>query len=239
MRSRGVPAQHRRHCAATRPLCRCQRGDGRTIRARAPPGAGSSRRPEPQLDRETRASRRCHADGCPVSMESVPSQRSLIGGRFEHQRSHRSHSFGPAEPVAPARAAAAASSRDQPSISTTRRPSGCHPRVDAASSRARTAPGSCRFREAPRMYPTSPDPRGAPPGTYRPGPSVKTMRSGPPVPTGCGYSARVSQHDRPLSDTLWLCRSVHRYARPSAISRRGFFRWRGTEPRVRARSRSP
>jgi hypothetical protein len=83
------------------------------------------------------------------------------------------------------------------------------------------------------MYPTSPEPRGAPPGTYRPGPSVKTMRSGPPAPAGCGYSVRVSQQDRLLSTTLWLWRSVHRYRRASATSRRGLFEWRGTEPRVR------
>lgn len=41
--------------------------------------------------------------------------------------------------------------------------------ADAASSKARTTPGSCRFREGPRMYPTSPAPRGGRPGTG-PGP---------------------------------------------------------------------
>ncbi|CAM5410294.1 hypothetical protein SALBM135S_01433 [Streptomyces alboniger] len=123
------------------------------------------------------------------------------------------------------RRAAAASSNVQPSISRARRSSGCGPPASASSSRARTAPGSCRFRVPPLTNPTSPEPKGAPPGTKRPGAWAKTIRSGPPVPAGCGWSVRVSRQSayRPLPSTRWWWRSVHRYTRPSATSRRGLF----------------
>jgi hypothetical protein len=175
-------------------------------------------------------------DATAVSEDLLASaEPAAAGPRINEVRRRRVTPYRPAGPASPARAAVAASSRGQPSTSTDRRSPGCHPQADAASSRARTAPGSCRFREPPRTYPTSPEPRGNPPGTYRPLPSAKTMRSGPPAPAGCGYSVRVSRQcaDRPLPSTQWLWRSVHRYTHPSATSRRGFFGWRGTEPRVR------
>ncbi|MFF1596164.1 hypothetical protein ACFVYV_01505 [Streptomyces mirabilis] len=59
--------------------------------------------------------------------------------------------------------------------------------------------------------------------------------SGPPVPTGCGDRVRVWRQstDRPSASLRWLWRIVHMYTRPLATSRRGFFEWRGTQPRVR------